>query len=187
MATPTPISRSSQDAHEGEGFVHFLAREGRVVLRWTVIALLIATIITMATFFWFAVIPGILLLIAYAMLLMVREIEHRSEHREEGDTAAIAARAAAEEDQSMPEEVDPVDMALVKRESKTGLWILAVVGVVALVLAGLAIFAGKLVEPKLLVIVAFVLFAYMMLVMAPVWLGWIEDDIEDEKEKLESR
>lgn len=183
MGTSTPITGSKQDANEGEGFVHFLAREGRVVLRWTVIASLVATIVTMATFFWFAVIPGIFLLISYACLLMVREVEHRSE-RHDLDHAATPT-THVEREQSPPTEVDPVNMALMKREGKTGLWILAVVGIAALTLAGLAIFAGNFMSPGVLAIVAFVLFAYMLLVMAPVWLGWIEDDIEDEKQRIE--
>ena len=42
-----------------------------------------------------------------------------------------------------------------------------------------AVFATGFVPPKLLMLAAFVLFAYMLLVMAPVWLGWIEDDIDE--------
>jgi hypothetical protein len=169
-----------------EGFVHFVARESRTVLRILVIAALAATVVSMVSLWYIAVIPAIFLLLAYAALLLVREVERRTyEPGNSGPPDPVVAEHETIHDEPGAL-LNPEQVKLVARESKTGLWILLGVGVIAVSLALVAIFTVDLIEPKFLGLAAFVLFAYILLVMAPVWLGWIEDDIEDQQRSKSS-
>ncbi len=176
MTTPADTTPQKE-----ERFVHFLARESRFVLRILVIGALAATILSMVSLWYLAIIPAIFLLVAYAALLMVREVEHRTE---EPGTGAPPPPVVAERETIHDEPGEPLNaeqFKLVARESKTGLWILLGVGVAAICFALVATFAFDLISPQFLLLAAFVLFAYILLVMAPVWIGAIEDDIEDQQ------
>lgn len=177
MSTPAQAAPPKKD----ERFVHFLARESRFVLRIVVIGALAATILSMVSLWYLAIIPAIFLLVAYAALLMVREVEHRTE---EPGTGAPPTPLVAEIETIHDEPGEPLNaeqFRLVARESKAGLWILLGVAVAAICFALVAIFAFDLISPQFLLLAAFVLFAYILLVMAPVWIGAIEDDIEDQQ------
>ena len=76
------------------------------------------------------------------------------------------------------DQLPPVEAHIVRRESKTGIYI-----VIAVMLSALLI-ASILFEFQVVAIGALVVFAYMLLIAAPLWLGWFNDDIEDEQERL---
>jgi hypothetical protein len=73
----------------------------------------------------------------------------------------------------------PATQELVKRESKAGLVILFVAILAALLIAFIFL------PTPVFAIGALVVFAYMLLLMAPVWLGWINEDVEQETQRLE--
>ncbi|MCI0630895.1 MAG: hypothetical protein L0Y44_09620 [Phycisphaerales bacterium] len=166
-----------------EGFLHYVAREGRTFLRWTIVACLIAIVFCMVSPLWvIALVPAAVLVVAYVLLLLTNEVERRS------DVAAHAVLESREtavlddivDDEAEADQLAPRAAALVKRESKIAAAIIGSVLIVALVIAGL------LVPGPVLAIGALVLFAYMLLVAAPLWLGWIEDDIEIETTRLDN-
>src|SRR5690554_4073458 len=62
-----------------ESYIHFLARESQFYLEIIIIASLIATIVLMISFFFYAFIPLIILLLAYGLLVLANVIERSTE------------------------------------------------------------------------------------------------------------
>lgn len=174
-------ARVLHDHHE-EGFLHYLAREGRVALQWTIVLSLIATAAMMVTPFWFlAFIPAGILLASYVLLTITNEVERRSDEEahevlERSETAVVGD---IEHDAAEDGKLHPRDARLVKRESKAGIAILAGIMVIAL------LFAAFKLPAQVVAIGAFVVFAYMLLIAAPFWLGWFNEDIEHESQRLD--
>jgi uncharacterized membrane protein len=168
--TPGPVHL------EQEGFLHYVAREGRVALRWIIGISLIATLAVMVSpLLFLAPIPALVLLASYILFMLTREVERRSDPV--ADRAMIARETAGDaevmEDAAEMQQVHPDTMRIVKREGVTGVAILAGVMVIALLIACFTL------PWEVIAIGSFVVTAYMLLVAAPVLLGWIEDDIED--------
>lgn len=166
-----------------EGFLHYVAREGRVFLRWTIVVCMIAIVLCMISpgFYFLAVIPALVLLAAYVLLVATSEVERRSDtvaHRE-FERAETAMETDVMEDHAEDDQLRPKDARIVKRESKTGAAIVIAV-LLAATLIALIIF-----DQKMLAIGAFVLFAYMLFIAAPLWLGWFNDDVEEQSQKAE--
>lgn len=160
---------------EDEGFLHYMAREGRVVLRWIIGISLVATLAVMVSpLLFLAPIPALVLLASYVLFMMTREVEKRSDPV--ADRAIMARETATDaevmEDAGDMDHVHPDTMHIVRREGTTGVAILAGVMVIALLIACFTL------PWEVVAIGAFVVTAYMLLVAAPVLLGWIEDDIE---------
>jgi fatty acid desaturase len=178
-------SASGVPAHE-EGYFHFLARESRLVLRWVVLLSAAATVLTMFTLFYWAILPAIVLLISYALLLFANEAESLSHQPgDPGDEAPAVGGEGAAMEYLAPEEVErrEVGRAVEKRLTRTVLEILLGVGVLALIIAvALGIAYGNW---TYLALGGLVLFAYMLLVAAPLWLGWVEDEAEEETHRVE--
>lgn len=172
---PTIHVEPSRVELEQEGFLHYVAREGRVALRWIIGISLVATLVVMVSpFLFLAPIPALVLLAAYALFVLTREVEKRADPVAD---RAFEARATAVEHEilenaSNQDQVHPDTMRLVKREGVTGVAILAGIMVIALLIACFTL------PWEVIAIGAFVVTAYMLLVAAPVLLGWIEDDIE---------
>lgn len=160
---------------EQEGFLHYLAREGRVALRWIIGISLVATLAVMVSpFLFLAPIPALVLLAAYVLFVLTREVEKRADPV--ADRAFEARKSAGDhevmENAANQDQMHPDTLRLVKREGVTGVAILAGVMVIALLIACFTL------PWEVIAIGAFVVTAYMLLVAAPVLLGWIEDDIE---------
>ena len=161
---------------ENEGFLHYLAREGRVALRWTIGISLVATVLVMVSpMLFLAPIPGLVLLLSYVLFVLTREVERRSDPAsdriiEQHDTAGEAEEVM--EDAAEMHQFTPQTMKIVKREGTIGVAILAAVMVIAVLIAAFFL------RWEVVAIGAFVVTAYMILVATPVWLGWIEHDIE---------
>jgi hypothetical protein len=161
---------------EQEGFLHYLAREGRVALRWVIGISLVATLAVMVSpFLFLAPIPGLILVASYVLFILTREVERRSDRKAE---AIIQQHDTAGESEEVMEnaaemhQLAPNTMRIVKRESRAGLWVLGVVMIIALILA------FRFLPWEVVAIGAFVVTAYMIMVAWPVLLGWIEHDIE---------
>lgn len=178
---PSIETTLTQTAGREEGFLHYLAREGREFLRWTIGACLIAIVVCMVTIWFAAIVPAVILLVAYVLLVLANEVERRSDVQAhavlELRESAIASDIINDEAESG--QLAPVEAAIIRRESKTAIAIIVSVSLAALLIAAIAF------PSPVLAIGAFVVFAYMLLVAAPLWLGWIEDDIEDETHRLQ--
>jgi hypothetical protein len=177
----TFITANEYSAKRDEGFLHYMAREGRHILRWIIGISLVAIVVCMVTIWFAAIIPAIILMAAYVLMVIAREVERRSDAECDAkfEEATVAKTTDVVEDHAEDDQLAPAQAELVYRESKTGFII-----VIAVMLAA-ALIAFILFDLKLLAIGALVLFAYMMLIAAPLWLGWFNDDIEDESRRLE--
>jgi len=182
MHTSDPVAVDRTIDRE-EGFLHYVAREGRLALRWLIVGCMIAVVVCMVSpgFYFVAVVPALLMFVSYVLLVVANEVERRSDavahdRLEQMETALVVD---VFEDHGDDDQLHPVHAEIVKRESKTVAAIVVAVMIVALLIAAI------LFNWKVLAIGAFVVFAYMLLVAAPLWLGWIEDDIEIESSRLE--
>jgi len=187
MVEPARMDSTSQAPAHEEGYFHFLARECRLLLRWAVLISAAATVLTMFTLFYWAILPAIVLLIAYALLLFANEAEALSHQPgDPGDEAPAVGGEGAAVEYLPPEEVErrEVGQAVEKRMTRTVLEILLGVGVLALVIAViLGVSHGNW---KYLALGGLILFAYMLLVAAPLWLGWVEDEAEEVTHRVEA-
>jgi hypothetical protein len=160
---------------ENEGFLHFLARGGRVALRWIIGISLVATLVVMVSpMLFLAPIPALVLVVSYVLYILTRPVEERSDRAAEAIIAHhdVAGEAEKIEDAADMHRFAPDTVRIMKREGVHGMAILAAVMVIAV------LFAAFFLPWEVVAIGAFVVTAYMILVATPVWLGWIEHDIE---------
>lgn len=160
---------------ENEGSLHFVARGGGIALRWVIGATLIATILVMVSPMWFlAPLPPLVLLVSYMLFVLSRAVQKRSDAHSEWMLARhdVAGEADVMEDASQMDQLPPRTRRIVRREVAHGMAILATAIVIAVLVAALFL------PWRVATIGAFVAAAYIILVTIPVWLGWIEDDIE---------
>jgi hypothetical protein len=183
MAVPLNVDqRPHQDSPREESYLHFLLRESRVALQWIAILSLIATVALMMTFFFWAIVPAIALLVSYGLLLIANDLQQRVEIRDE-KSGGLAARVVTLENQAAPpgEIAEPLwdeekGPDAVVRRRLTWIGIEVVIGAALLALLAAAI----LFHWRIVAIAALVLFAYIIFVMTPIWLGWMEEDMNDE-------
>jgi len=167
-----------------EGFLHWLAREGRVALRWVMVVAAVVTVITMVSpMLWFAPFPAAVLLIAYVLLLFTNRVERHSDGAAHAalDRREVARDRDLVDDHTDDDQVARVPAAIIKRESMYGAISLGGVLVVALVYAAVQL------PWEVFAIGAFVVFCYILMVAAPFWLGQFEDDIEIQQHRMEDR
>jgi len=183
MASPLNYPAEKRLGRE-EGFLHYIAREGRWVLRWTMVICVIAIIVCMVSpgFFFVAVVPALILLASYAALVFTNEVERRSD--KDAHRVLVDSETAIEEDvmedHAEDNQLAPAHADLVKRETAVGL---IIVGTVLLVALGMAMI---FLPWQATALGAFVFFAYLLLIAAPLWLGWFNDDIESETHRVEN-
>ncbi len=173
----TPAELLHGGAAHAESLTHFAAREGQLVLRWIAIGSAMATVATMVVFWFWAIIPALVFLASLCLLFIANEVEARTTRGSQPQTALPRTQASAV--LHYESHRDEIPMSIVVRESKTAMKIMVGVGLAALVLAAIAFGWQWLGFGTLLI------FSYMIFVMAPVWLGWIEDEIEEETERLQ--
>ena len=176
----SPPETSTELLHGGaaqaESLTHFAAREGQLVLRWFAIGSAAVTVATMVVFWFWAIIPALVFLASICLLFVANEIEARTTRGSRLQPAL--PRTQASEVLRGESHRDEIPMSIVVRETKTGVKIVVGAGMAALVLAAIAFGWQWLGFGTLLI------FSYMIFVMAPVWLGWIEDEIEEETERV---
>ncbi len=172
----TPAELLHGGAAHAESLTHFAAREGQLVLRWVTIGSAAVTVATMVIFWFWAIIPGLVFIASLCLLFVANEVEARTSHGSQPETALPQTQASvASHDESQRDEIP---MSIVVRETKTVLKIVVGVGVASVVLAAIAFGWQWLGFGTLLI------FSYMIFVTAPVWLACIEDEIEEETERL---
>lgn len=170
-----------------ESYTHYLARESQVFLEVLIVCSLVATVLLMITFFFFAFIPVIVLLLSYGLLVLANAIERH--------TATGAPFGAAEEAADVrragsdPTQAGTVRMtfgkgwgirsedALRRRLARVTIEILAGAGLLALVMASIVL------PLELVILGVGVLFAYIVFITAPVWLAWLNDETSDEERR----
>ena len=152
-----------------------------------IILSLIATAVTMATFFFWAFLPAIILLISYGLLLMASDFERRTDGPHVGEYTFQAIelsnetpqqRAATAETRTKEAQIQPRVENRVTR--------IAIEVICGAVFLGL-VAAGVLFGWQLFAIGALVIIAYMILIMSPVWLAWMEDEVSDEIKQHEAK
>ncbi len=173
-----------------ESYIHFLARESQWVLRAIIVICIAAVLLLMFTVFYLAFIPALVLLAAYCALLIADYIEYKT--HQPGDpgwedelpvheAAALRQKrmeAAQPAEGEVPQEVSD---AVKARLTKTIVVIVASVAIAAVMVAGF--FLGR----DIVAIGALILFAYWLFIAAPLWLGWLEDEAEDEAHRAEEQ
>jgi membrane protein implicated in regulation of membrane protease activity len=175
------------NATDRESIVHFLARESELILKWVLGLSLVATVVMLMSFFVLAWIPAGVAFCAYIGLTISREVE-RHEERKGGGLAEVTHPEeipVAEHAEVMERAAEPMneeEKSLMKREGLTIFLILSGIGVAAIAVALIVL----QVSLQWLLIAGFFVFCYMLLIAAPLWLGWIEDDIDDVKQARES-
>ncbi len=174
--------------HPEESLTHYFIHDGKLIMRWASIVLAGATIVTMFTFAIVAIIPAILFGVALLGLYLTTMLEQRiarksadnivdaGEASQAGTVAKADGDALSEEDDDGDE--SDVPMRIIKRETMIVVEVLIGVVALAFVLAG--VFFGW----EVLGIAALVLVAYMLFVSAPILLGWLEDDVEEERRRI---
>jgi membrane protein implicated in regulation of membrane protease activity len=176
-----PLMTIDHPEQREEGFLHYLAREGRVALRWTIGICLVVTVMMMVTPIWFAaIVPAFFLAVAYVLFVLANEVERRSDVQAhiELEAREVAVVGDVSEDHAEDDRFAPDQAEIIKRESKTGVVILVAVSLAALIAAFIMF------DLRLLAIGALVVFSYMLFIAAPFWLGWFNTDIEDEERRL---
>jgi len=170
-----------------ESSLHFFAREAKLVLRWAVFVFGAATVLTFMTFFFFAIIPAIALVAALALLMIAHAVEQQSmKPGDPHDETAEDQRQMRQEAMVVAADPDAAQKQRIEEavERKTAR---IVAGIIVCVAVAALIIAGAMFGRELFIIGGFILFAYMLLVATPVWLGWLNDQAEDETHRLEDR
>ncbi len=156
----------------------------RLTLSSLLILSLVATGVSVASFF----VPGAVLsaLVAaffYALLVIVRLVDRRAPGLRGGPAAPGARRPAAhaeseEDDLDVTPEISQEVVVAERAGLRTGLLILAPLAVLAVVLAAV------LVGWRVVGLGALAFFAIMVFMGAPVWLAAVEDEIDEEEERI---
>ncbi|MHC4989393.1 MAG: hypothetical protein ACYTGC_00290 [Planctomycetota bacterium] len=163
-----------------ETFLHIAARDFQWALRGACVLLLLATAVFMIVFWPMAIPTVILLVVSYVLLLIADGLEHRTDPHAGSDAArAVASVAAPTELDERTARLDKAHREMIERRV-TRIAIEVLTG--ALILAGaLAISSG--VSWEMVPIAGLVIVGYIVFVTTPVWLAWMEDDIEKHEGK----
>jgi hypothetical protein len=168
-----------------EGFLHYLAREGRTALRWCIGICMVGIVMVMVSpgFYFVAIVPAAVMVACVILLVVANAIESRSD-KQAHEVMAHHETAAEDDlvnDMANADQLAPDTASVIKRETA---WAIVIVGVAVLA----ALFVAYWFLPlKLFAIGALVVFAYMLLLAAPTLLGVFNDDIESTTERLEDR
>lgn len=157
-----------------ESLVHGLAHDAQVILRIAVLAGVAATILVMMTFWFWAIVPGAFLFVAYVLLLATNLIERRTTHRQAevvNDAAHTLPVSRPLDDATLMPQQQKVEKVIHHRLTWIGVEVAVAAALLALLLASLVL------EWEIVALGALILFAYIVLVSTPVWLGWMEDDV----------
>jgi len=148
-------------------------------LRWTMVVCIIAIIACMVSpgFYFVAVVPAIVLLAAYTTLVFTNVAERRTtdDSAEEGELTAEMDDVM--EDHAEDDQWQPDNAKIVRRETKIGVSILGVVLLAAFIIASVLLPWG------VVVLGGFVIFAYLLFIAMPLWLGWFNDDVDIETQR----
>lgn len=173
------------DTHESvhpthDTMQHVLLQEWQWLLRAVVAVSLIATVTMMVTIFYWAFIPAIVLLVSYLLLMVVTGLERRAKQIAEttGFVEAPLDHAASVQPERDERGRRVLPFWITRREAAIGWEIIAGTAVSAVILA---LFLLPL---EWVLLGSFVIFAYSLFVLAPVWLGWITTETDREEDAI---
>lgn len=186
MTAITHIENAPQES--SEDWSHAVAREARAVLRVGVIVMMFATVVTMFVFPFWGIFPAIGLLGVYALLLLANAAERRSRSGhvvppwETQDMSGVDADETASDHGVLHGQSPAYNAAMeeipfdtIRKETITFAEIFVGLAVAAVILCAL------LFHWSLFLIAALFIFPYMFILLAPVWLGWLTREMQEEK------
>lgn len=194
MGFPAQLDRDDLHFPDDDRVSHFAAREFQIILRGVAILAMVSTAVMMATFWFFAWVPTLVLLLCYVGLAVINQVEQRTRveryeresHRHraelaheldpEADTPLAGQLLARDEEHFTP-------MPLLRKEGVIGLEIVIGLALTAVALVIVGIVSGSL-PGELVAIAGGLIFCYGFMAMAPVWLGWVGDMEEEERDKM---
>lgn len=181
----TPDEKIGSETHQ-ESTMHHFAREAKRVAVWGILIFAVVTGITAVTaIFW--IIPAAILVVNVVLFGVATIIESMTrrpgdphdETAEEQQARQAAESAVESEESRRVEKRELIADAVTSHTAKIVAGILAGLTVLALLLAGI------LLQPQLVFIGGMILVAYMLLVAAPAWLGWLNDEAEEVEHEVE--
>ncbi len=181
----TPDEKIGSVAHQ-ESTVHFVAREARRVAVWGILIFAVVTAITAVTaIFW--IIPAAILVVNVVLFGVATIVESMTrkpgdpheETAEEQQARQAATSSVATEESRRLEKKELIADAVTSHTAKIVAGLLAGLTVLALLLAGIVL------QPQLVLIGGMILVAYMLLVAAPAWLGWLNEEAEEVEHEVE--
>ena len=184
---PTSPDEKIGNEASRESTIHHIARETKRVAVWGILIFAVVTALTAVTaIFW--IIPAAILVVNVVLFGVSAIIEGMTrrpgdphdETAEEQQARQAADSAAVESEESRRvAKRELVADAVSSHTAKIVAGILAGLTVLALLLAGI------LLQPELMLIGGMILVAYMLLVAAPAWLGWLNDEAEEVEHEVE--
>lgn len=180
QSTPTNVAGP---AHE-ESLTHYLARQSQLVFRWGVMIFAATTAFAIITFYPLAIIPGGLLALNLVLLAIAKYVEQRTYH--EGDPHDETAEEQAQVPPPPPPSSEVIEQEAVSRavESRTAKIIAGILVTATIIALGIA---AAIFDLQLLILGGFILFVYILFVTTPVWIGWLNDEAEEETHRVEER
>lgn len=181
MPSSTAIDPSDR-AHPAappEPYLHFLAREGQLVFRVLLFLSLAATVALMVTIFYLAIIPALFAVGCFVMLFLADRAEESTRDpaapppRDWAD-GPLPGEAAAPVDGRDQQQQREVTKAVHHRLTRVGIEVVGAAIIISVVMCGLTFGWDKLAIGGLF------FFGYIILLTTPVWLGWMEEEAEDE-------
>lgn len=182
IRSPQDLASRAQTPEHQEGFIHFLAREGQRALRWAVGLSVAATVFTMIVMFYWAILPAMASLFFFILLLISNFVEERTNQPGDPVNDIIAPERGIEERADIIENPQQhhVTMQVRRRLTRT------IAGIVIGIAVAAVMMAGILFGIELLAIGGLIVFAYWLLIAAPLWLGWLNDEAEEETQRAEA-
>ena len=183
MGFPAQLDHSERNHPSNDTVSHFVLHEVQLILRLVVAASIIATVGMMVSIFYWAFVPAVILLVSYLLLMIINRFEQKAREQAIATGHSDAAGAPIESTEVKAPERDERGRIVLpfwatKREATIGWEIIIGCTVAAFVLA----FA--LLPAEWVLLGMFFIFCYMLLVMAPVWLGWITEETDREEDEL---
>ena len=142
------------------------------------VASLLTTVVLMVTIFYLAIIPAFFALAFFVMLLLANRAELSTRDPEapaprDWAEGPLPGEPVAKVDSEVEEKAE-VTKAVQHRLNRIGIEVVVAAIVIAVVMGGLTFGWSKVAFGALF------LFGYVILVTTPVWLGWMEEEVEEE-------
>lgn len=182
MGFPAQLDHTERNHPSNDTVSHFILHEVQLILRLIVAASIIATVVMMVSIFYWAFVPAVVLLVTYLLLMITNRFEAKARAQAlatgHSDAAGLPAESAARAPERDERGRILIPFWATRREATIGWEIIVGCTVSAFVLA----FA--LLPAEWVLLGMFFIFCYMLLVMAPVWLGWITEETDREEDEL---
>lgn len=183
MGFPAQLDHSERNHPSNDTVSHFVLHEVQLILRLIIAASIIATVAMMVSIFYWAFVPAVILLLSSMLLMIINRFERKAREQALATGHSDAAGAPVEPTEVKAPERDKRGRIIIpfwatRREAVIG-WEIIAGGTI-----GAFVLALALLPAEWVLLGMFFIFCYMLLVMAPVWLGWITEETDREEEEL---